>query len=232
MQTNRLSQSRTQAGVDAGLREHMNSVYNRMGLGVMITALTAWAVSSSPDLMMLFLGGPQKWIVMLAPIAIIWFGFNPARMSSQQLKLSFLGLSVLYGISFSVIALAFAGADIARAFFVTSIMFVGISIFGYTTKKDLSAIGTFCLMAFLGAFVVSIIGMFFEYSSGFEMLIDIVVVVAMSGMTAWETQSTKEQYNSAYGAEMNSRMAWSSALSLYLSFVIMFSHILRLMSDR
>ncbi len=232
MQTNRYSQSRTQTNIDVGLRDHMQSVYNRMGLGVMVTALTAWVVSSSPDLMMLFLGGPQKWIVMLAPLAIVWFGFNPARMNSKQLMMAFLGVSFLYGVSFSVIALAFAGADIARAFFVTSIMFVGLSIFGYTTKKDLSAIGTFCFMAIIGVLVVSMIGLFVEYSSGFEMLLNIVVVLAFAGMTAWETQATKEQYNSAYGAEMNSRLAWSSALSLYISFVVMFSHILSLMSDR
>ena len=107
MQTDRFSQTQSQSKqVDAGLRAHMSSVYNRMTVGILITAITAWLVSNSPALMVMLLGGPQAYVIMLAPLAIVWFGFNPASMSSQKLKLSFVAVSVIYGISFSTIALA------------------------------------------------------------------------------------------------------------------------------
>ncbi len=233
MQTNRSShaQSRTQQ-IDAGLRDHMNSVYNRMSLGILITAITAWLVSSTPALFALLMGGPQAYIFMFAPLAIIWFGFNPRTMSSSKLKMVFVGLSVVYGISFSVIGLAFAGADIARAFFVTSAMFAGLSIFGYTTKKDLSALGTFCMMGLLGLIVLSLIGIFVPFSSGMEFMISIGIVAVISGLTAWETQSAKSMYHAGQDKEINSRMAWASALSLYINFIIMFTHVLNLMQDR
>ncbi len=233
MQTNRFSNAQTSgAEIDAGLRTHMQSVYNRMTVGVLVTAITAWIVSSSPDLMMMLLGGPQKYIVLFGPLAIIWFGFNPATMSSSKLKMAFMGVSVLYGISFSTIAFAFAGADIARAFFITSGMFAGLSIYGYTTKKDLTALGSFCIMALIGLIVVSVIGMFIGFSSGVETMLSVGIVLVISGLTAWETQNTKRMYNPANGEEINSRMAWAAALSLYINFVIMFTHILQLMSNR
>ena len=225
------AQSRTQE-IDAGLRTHMLSVYNRMTVGVLITAIVAWVVSSSPELMMMLLGGPQKYLVLFGPLAIVWFGFNPMTMSSQKLKLAFVGVSVLYGISFSALALAFAGADIARAFFITSGMFAGLSILGYTTKKDLTALGAFSSMALIGLILVSVVGMFVGFSSGMETLLSVGIVLVMAGLTAWETQNTKRMYNPANGDEINSRMAWSAALSLYISFVIMFTHILQLMSNR
>jgi len=232
MQTNRFSSTQSTTNIDVGLRTHMQSVYNRMTIGVLITAITAWIVSSSPELMNLFLGGPQKYLVIFGPLAIVWFGFRPETMSSQKLKLAFIGVSVLYGISFSTIAIAFAGADIARAFFITSAMFAGLSIYGYTTKKDLTALGSFCIMALIGLIIVSIVGMFIGFSSGIETMLSIGIVLVMAGLTAWETQSTKRMYNPANGSEVNSRMAWSAALSLYISFVIMFTHILQLMSNR
>ncbi len=232
MQTDRYSTTQSNTEIDVGLRTHMQSVYNRMTIGVLVTAITAWIVSSSPDLMMLFLGGPQKYVVLFAPLAIIWFGFNPATMSSGKLKMAFVGVSVLYGISFSTIAFAFAGADIARAFFITSAMFAGLSIYGYTTKKDLTALGSFCIMALIGLIVVSVIGMFVGFSSGVETMISVGIVLVMAGLTAWETQNTKRMYHPSNGSEINSRMAWSAALSLYISFVIMFTHILNLMQQR
>lgn len=234
MQPDYRTQSTTSTGVryDAGLREHMGRVYNRMTLGVLVTALTAWMVSSSPALMQLFLGGPQAWIIMLAPIGLVWFGFNPRTMSSGKLMAVFLAISVLYGISFSTIAIAFTGEAIARAFFVSAAMFAGLSIFGYTTKKDLSGLGTFAFMAIIGVLIMSVIGMFIGFSSQMHFIINIVAVLAFAGITAWETQNTKEIYNPANGDEANSRLGWHSALSLYISFVAIFVHMLQLMSQR
>lgn len=232
MQTDRFSQTGINTEVDAGLRSHMLSVYNRMTLGILITAITAWAVSNSPELMSLLLGGPQRIIVMLAPLAIIWFGFNPMTMSSSKLKVSFIALSIVYGISFSAIALVYAQTDIARAFFITSAMFASLSIFGYTTKTDLAPMRKFLFMAMIGLVIVGITGMFVQYSNGIQIGISVLSVLVFAGLTAWETQNTKRMYNPANGAELNSRMAWSAALTLYISFIAMFTHILNLMQQR
>jgi len=237
MENNRFSSvsPATQSGTttyDAGLRAHMNRVYSRMTVGLMVTALVSWFVSSSPALLQLFLGGPQAYIVMFAPVAIVWFGFNPGRMKSSQLMVSFMAVSVLYGISLSTIALVFSGESIARAFFVTTAMFAGLSVFGYTTKKDLTALGTFCFMGMIGLFALSVLGLFFSYSSGMQFFLNLGVVAVFSGLTAWETQTTKQMYHVSNGEEANSRMAWSSALSLYISFVAIFINMLQLMNQR
>ncbi len=221
----------TAVGYDAGLRAHMQQVYNRMAAGVLITAVTAWIVSSTPALLQLFMGGPQAYIVIFAPLALIWFGFNPARMTSKQLMLSFGALSILYGISFSVLGVMFTNESIARAFFVASAMFAGLSIYGYTTKKSLDAIGSFCVMGVWGLLVASLLNLFFQ-SPMMQNVIAGVGIIAFAGITAWYTQMTKETYSMSNGDEMNSRMAWSAALNLYIAFIAMFQYILQFMGER
>ncbi|MFN3826323.1 MAG: Bax inhibitor-1 family protein [Micavibrio sp.] len=218
------------ASVDAGLRSHMQSVYNRMTLGVLVTAITSFIVANTPALMSLFLGGPQAYIVMLAPLAVIWFGFNPMTMPASKLKISFLLLSVLYGISFAAIFLAYAKTDIARAFFIASAMFAGLSIFGYTTRKNLDGLGTFAVMGVWGVLILGLINLFIG-SSSLMNVISVVSIIAFSGITAWQTQSMKEMYSAANGSEANSRMAWAAALNLYISFVALFTHILHLLGN-
>ena len=146
--------------------------------------------------------------------------------------MAFVGVSVLYGISFSVLALKYAGADIARAFFITSAMFASLSIYGYTTKRDLAPMAKFIFMGVIGLVIVGVTGMFVQYSSTMQMGISALSVLIFAGVTVWETQNTKRMFNAGNGAEVNSRLAWSAALSLYISFVVMFTHILRLMSNR
>ncbi len=216
--------------IDAGLRSHLQSIYNRMTLGVLVTAIVAYVVAQSPALLQLFLGGPQAYVVMFAPLAVVWFGFNPMTMSSSKLRISFFVLSVLYGISFATICLAYAKEDIARAFFITSAMFAALSIFGYSTKKNLDALGTFAFMGVIGALVLIVINLFVQ-SSMLMNVISGVSIVAFAGMTAWQTQSMKEMYSAANTSESNSRMAWAAALNLYISFIIMFSHILRIVGN-
>ncbi len=218
------------ASVDAGLRAHMQSIYNRMCLGVLVTAITSFVVANSPALMQLFLGGPQAYVVMLAPLAVVWFGFNPMTMSSGKLRISFFLLSVLYGISFATIFMAYAKEDIARAFFITSAMFAGLSIFGYTTRMNLDGMRTFIVMGIIGVLIASVINLFVQ-SSMMMFIISIVSVVAFSGMTAWQTQNMKEMYSAANGAESNSRMGWAAALNLYVSFIALFSNILHLIGN-
>lgn len=223
-------------GIDAGLKAHMQSVYNRMTAGVFITAITSYLVSQSPALMSFFLGGPQAYIVMLAPLAILWFGFRPERMSPSQLMTSFGLLSVVYGISFSVIFLAYTQTSIAQAFFMATALFAGLSIFGYATKKNLDGLGTFAVMGVWGVFILSI-GTMIAAAMGANVTMMSTIIsglglLAFSGITAWQTQTTKEMYRESYGADSNSRMAWAAALNLYVSFIAMFQYILRFVGNR
>lgn len=224
------------SAIDAGLKAHMQSVYNRMTAGVFITGIVAWFVGNSPALLNFFLGGPQAYIVMIAPLAVLWFGFRPERMTPSQLMMSFGALSVLYGISFATIFTIYPVADIAQAFFMATALFAGLSIFGYVTKKNLDGLGTFAIMGVWGVFVLSIgtmiAGAFGANVTGMQMVISGLSLLAFSGVTAWQTQTTKEMYHPSYGADANSRMAWAAALNLYISFIAMFQSILSLLNSR
>lgn len=228
---NQTTQSRATT-YDAGLRAHMQRIYNRMSLGVLVTALTALGVAATPALMSFFMTSPIVYVVMFAPLAILWFGFNPMTMPQSRLQFSFFAISILYGISFSVIFYAFAKEDIFRAFFVASGMFAGLSIFGYTTKKNLDGLMSFAVMGVWGILIMSILNMFIFKSAGIFDLISAIGILAFSGITAWQTQAMKEMYSPAHGDEANSRMAWSAALNLYISFIALFQHILHFMNQR
>lgn len=222
--------------IDEGLRKHMNSIYARMSAGVLVTALVALVVGSSPMLLNLFLGGPQKYLVIFAPLAVVWFGFRPDRMPASQLMAAFFGIAVLYGISFAAIA-AVATADptfamaVAKAFFIATIMFAGLSIIGYTTKKDLSGMQTFLTMGILGLVGISVINIFFQ-NSMMSNLIAGAGILLFSGLTVFQTQQMKEMYNPNTPAEYASRMAWAAALNLYISFIAMFQYILHFLNQR
>ena len=207
-----------------------------MTAGVFITALVSWFVGNSPALLKFFLGGPQAYLIMLAPLAVIWFGFRPERMSPSQLKLSFGALSVLYGISFATIFAVYPVASIAQAFFMATALFAGLSIFGYATKKNLDGLGTFAVMGVWGVFILSIgtmvAGAFGANISGMQTIVSGLGLLAFSGVTAWQTQTTKEMYHPSYGDDANSRMAWSAALNLYVSFIAIFQYILSLLNSR
>ncbi len=228
--------SRSASIYDAGLKAHMQSVYNRMTVGVFITGIVAYFVGNSPALLNFFLGGPQAYIVMLAPLAIIWFGFRPERMAPSQLKLTFGILSVIYGISFATIFAAYTTASIAQAFFMATALFAGLSIFGYVTKKNLDGLGTFAVMGVIGVLVLSlgtmVAGMFGVDTSMMQTVIAGLGLLVFSGLTAWETQTTKEMYSAGNAGDANSRMAWAAALNLYLSFIMLFQYIMHFVDNR
>lgn len=235
--TDRFSNVRSQSrDIDAGLQRYMQTIYNRMAMGVLVTALTAWGVSSVPDLMYMLLGTPVKYLIIFGPLAILWFGFNPATMSANKLMVSFFGISILYGITFSAIALIADVGTIARAFFVASAMFAGLSIFGYTTRKNLDALGTFAIMGIMGIFFASlglmVASMFGIQTSMMQNVIAGVGIVAFSGITAWQTQQMKELYNSSFSEEFTSRISWAAALNLYVSFIALFQYIFHFMNQR
>ncbi|MBN8520443.1 MAG: Bax inhibitor-1/YccA family protein [Alphaproteobacteria bacterium] len=221
---------------DAGLRAHMQRVYNRMTVGVLLTGLTAWFVSSSPALMSLFMGGPQAYVIMLAPLAVIWFGFRPQTMSHKALMAVFGLLCVLYGISFSTIFAVFTGESIARAFFMATALYAGLSVFGYVTKKNLDGLGTFAVMGVWAVLILAvgtmIAGAFGVETSMMQSIISGIGLIAFSGITAWQTQTTKEMYSSAYSDDANSRMGWAAALNLYVSFIAIFQYILHFVGQR
>lgn len=228
---NQTSSSQTSVTFDASLRSHMSRIYNRMTLGVLLTAVVSYFVGNSPELLSLFLGGPQKWIVMLAPLAIVFFGFNPAKMSAKGMSISFFLLSALYGVSFASIFAIFTDESIAKAFFIATAMFAGLSIFGYTTKKNLDGVGSFAVMGVWGVLILGLINIFVE-STLMGNLISVVSIIAFAGITAWETQRMKEMYSPRADAEIMSRMSWLAALNLYISFIAMFQNILSLMGNR
>lgn len=230
--------ARTGAAVDAGLRAHMQNVYNRMTLGLAITAVVAYIASHAITIMQIITNPLVALPLALAPLAVIWFGFRPDRMSSSQLRATFILLSVLYGLSFATIFLVYVPADIVRALLMTTIMFAGLSIYGYVTKRDLGPVGTFCYMAMLGLLAFSV---FYMLGAAFNMveaspmisnIISIASIFIFAGLTAWETQATKEMYRASNGDEINSRMAWAAALNLYISFIVLFQNILQLTSNR
>lgn len=225
------SSSQSSVTFDAGLRAHMSRIYNRMTLGVLVTAVVSYFVGNSPELLAMVASGPQMWLIAFAPLAIVFFGFNPAKMSAKGMSVSFFLLSFLYGLSFAVIFRVFTGESIASAFFIATSMFAGLSIVGYTTKKNLDGLGSFAVMGVWGVFILALINLFVG-SSLIGNMISVVSIIAFAGITAWETQRMKEMYSPRADAEMMSRMSWLSALNLYISFVAMFQNILHLMGNR
>ena len=222
--------------VDAGLRKHMNNIYAKMTAGVLVTAITALVISSSDLLLKLFLGGPQAFAFALAPAAVMWFGFRPEKHSASKLQLAFFVISVLYGISFASISYlatndpAYA-SSVAKAFFIVTSMFAGLSIFGYTTKKDLSGFRTFLVMGIMGLFGFSIINMFFQN----DMMTNIIAFAGIplfAGLTVWQTQDMKRMYSANLPPEMAQRYGWAAALNLYVSFIAMFQYILHFLNQR
>ena len=155
--------SGARADIDEGLRSYMMKVYNTMGMGLVVTALTSLAVVSIPALYNMIFGTPLFWVVAFAPLAFIWFGFGPRAMmtkTSAQLKTRFYLFASLFGLSMASLFEMFTGASIVRVFFITSGMFLATSLWGYATKKDLSGFGSFLFMGLIGIIIASVVNIF------------------------------------------------------------------------
>ncbi len=232
MENNRytIPKSGAAASVDAGLRAHFQKVYNTMALGLILTGVTAYGVSSSPDLFRAFHGTFLGLIVALAPLGIIFFGLTPRRAQTMSLGAVtglYYALTALIGISLSYIFLAYGNESIARVFFITAGMFAGTSIYGYTTRKDLSGMGSLMLMGLLGIIIASIVNIFM-HSSMLQFVVSWASVIVFTGLIAWDTQYIKEAYRVSSGRETSAKMAVMGALSLYLNFINLFMTMLRL----
>jgi uncharacterized protein len=217
---------------DAGLRQHMLRVYNYMGSGVFLTGIVAMLVASSPAIYQPIFGTPLKWVVMLAPLAFVFFfSFRIERMSAATAQMAYWAFAAVMGLSLSSVFLVFTGVSIAQTFFVTAIMFLAMSLWGYTTKQDLSRFGSFLMMGVIGVVIASLVNLFLQ-SSALQFAVSIIGVLVFTGLTAWDTQNIKAQYAENLGHETNSKMAVFGALSLYLNFVNIFQLLLNLTGER
>ncbi|MER2507222.1 Bax inhibitor-1/YccA family protein [Amaricoccus sp.] len=237
------------ARIDEGLRSHMNRVYGLMAVAMVITGLVAWIVgtdfvraSSGQPTAIIPVGvlqamftSPLKWVVMFAPLGFVFAisaGVN--RMSQGTLQLLFWAFAAVMGLSISWIFAIFTGASIAQTFFVTAVAFAGLSLYGYTTKKDLSGMGTFLFMGLIGLIVASLVNIFLQ-SSALQFAVSVIGVLIFAGLTAYDTQTIKNQYlqlRAAEGQEFLGKSAILGALSLYLNFINMFMFLLQLFGNR
>ncbi|SLN46942.1 Bax inhibitor-1/YccA family protein [Roseisalinus antarcticus] len=229
------------ADIDAGLRDHMNKVYGTMSVGMLITFAVAWAVGTSPALLSVF-RDPNTlqpnilgWVIMFAPLIMVFaFGAMINRLSAAGAQVFFYAFAALMGLSLSWIFVAFTDFSIAQVFLVTSISFAGLSLWGYTTKKDISAWGSFLIMGVIGLIVASIINMFLQ-SGGVAFAISVLGVLIFAGLTAYDTQNIKNTYI-AHAAQSDQewlgKAAIMGALNLYLDFINMFMFLLQLLGNR
>lgn len=213
---------------DEGLRQHMLRVYNYMGLGLVITGLVAFIVGTTPELYGPLFSTPLKWVVMLAPLAFVFFfSFKMQTMSAASAQTTFYVFSAVMGLSLASVFLVFTGASIARTFFIAATMFGATSLYGYVTKRDLSKFGSFLMMGLIGVVIASIVNIFLG-SSALQFAVSVIGVLVFTGLTAWDTQNIKEQYAENAGIEANQKLAVFGALSLYLNFVNIFQLLLSL----
>jgi hypothetical protein len=223
----------TQVAFDAGLRTYMLKVYNYMASGVLLTGIVAMLFASSglaQDIM--FGGGPLKWLIILSPLAIVFaMSFGQNKFSTFTLQAMFWGFAALMGLSMSTIFLVYTGASIAQTFFATAAAFLGLSLYGYTTKKDLSGWGSFLIMGVIGILVAMVINIFLQ-STIMQLVISAIGVLIFAGLTAYDTQRIKSMYSYVAGTDMVGKTVVLSALSLYLDFINMFQFLLYFMGGR
>ena len=222
-------------GIDEGLKAHMNKVYGLMSVGMLITGLVAYVVGTNEMLLAQIFGTPLKWVVMFAPLAVVFaFGAMINRMSASTARLVFLGYAALMGLSISFIFAVYTGVSIAHTFLVTAIAFAGLSLYGYTTKRDLSGMGTFLVMGLIGLIVASIVNIFLA-SSAVAFAISVIGVLIFAGLTAFDTQNIKLMYlqHAQMGdSEWMAKSAILGALNLYLDFLNMFMFLLQFLGNR
>ncbi|WP_420383997.1 Bax inhibitor-1/YccA family protein [Novosphingobium sp.] len=216
---------------DAGLRRHMLSIYNYMASGVTLSGIVALGFSASgmADQVM---HGPLRLVISLAPLAFVMvmsFGIN--RLSTSAMQGLFWAFSVTMGLSLSSIFQVYTGPSIAVTFFATAGAFAGLSLFGYTTQKNLSGMGTFLIMGLVGIMIASLVNIFL-HSPGLAWGISFLGVLLFAGLTAYDTQRLKDQYRYVAGTTMAGKAVIMGALQLYLDFINMFMFLLRFMGDR
>ena len=242
-----ISRTRTvdQAEFDAGLRAHMLRVYNYMASGLALTGIFAVVIAQMSVVtndagqitaltnfgQTLFASG-FKWVVMLAPLGLVFFlSARLHKMTQSTAQGVFWLYAAMMGISLATIFIAFTGASIARVFFITAGTFAGMSLWAYTTKKDLSGWGSFLMMGLIGIIIAAVVNMFIQ-SSALQFAVSVIGVLVFVGLTAYDTQNIKNEYADHYDEETQGKLAISGALRLYLDFINLFIMLLHLFGDR
>jgi FtsH-binding integral membrane protein len=232
-----------QVAVDAGLRAHMIRVYNYMAAGVALTGLVAWFTFSAAvtqtgaGLELTSFGhtiyqGPLMWVLVLAPLGLVFFlSYGINRLSVGAALALFFVYAGLLGVSLSSIFLVYTGQSITRVFFISAATFGALSLWGYTTQRDLTGMGSFMFMGLIGIVIASLVNMFL-HSNGLQWAISIIGVLVFAGLTAYDTQRIKEMYDPMSDGTVAGRKAVMGALSLYLDFINLFMMLLRLFGDR
>ncbi|TAN57843.1 MAG: Bax inhibitor-1/YccA family protein [Rhodospirillales bacterium] len=219
-------------GIDLGLRSYMLRVYNYMGSGLALTGIVAMLVASNEALMQTLFNSGLMWVVLLAPLGLVLLlSFRIQKMSLGAVQATFWGYAALMGASLAPIFVVYTGASIARTFFICAATFAGMSLYGYTTKKDLSGIGSFLIMGLWGLILAGLVNLFLQ-SSMLQFVISAAGVLIFTGLTAWDTQKIKEMYLEADGHEIAGKKAVMGALALYMDFLNLFLMLLRFFGER
>lgn len=223
------------AEIDTGLRAHMNKVYGLMSVAMLITGGVAWAVGTNEAMLTTIYTTPLKWIVMFLPLALVFaFGAVIGRLSVAAAQLFFYVYAASVGLSLAYIFAVFTGVSITSTFLITAIAFAGLSLYGYTTKRDLAPFGAFLVMGLIGLVVAMIVNIFLA-SSALAFAISTIGVLIFAGLTAWDTQTIKNTYLAhaqAGDQEWLGKAAIMGALNLYLDFINLFMFLLQFMGDR
>ncbi|AJD43154.1 MULTISPECIES: Bax inhibitor-1/YccA family protein [Rhizobium] len=234
-------QSRAQTGemIDQGLRSYMLKVYNLMALGLAITGVAAFL-----SFQLAFADGqltafgqaiyvsPLKWVVIFAPLALVFFlSFRIGRMSVSAAQTTFWVYAALVGLSLSSLLLIYTGESVVQTFFITAASFGALSLYGYSTKRDLSAMGSFLIMGLFGLIIASLVNIFLA-SSAMQFAISVIGVLIFAGLTAYDTQRIKEMYFEADDVAVAGRKAIIGALTLYLDFINLFMFLLQFLGNR
>tara|TARA_B100000767_G_C19666545_1_gene493363 strand:- start:219 stop:950 length:732 start_codon:yes stop_codon:yes gene_type:complete len=226
--------------IDVGLRAYMLGVYNHMTTALAITGFFALGLSFlvGPSIYELtsfgqtLYGGPLKWLVMLAPLAMVFYiSAKLNSISASKARNLFYIYSGLMGLSLSSLLLVYTNESVVRVFFITSAAFASLSIYGYTTKKNLSAFGSFLIMGVFGLIIASIVNIFLA-SSGLAFIISILGVLIFAGLTAYDTQKIKNMYLAGDDMEVSGKKSVMGALTLYLDFILMFQFLLMFLGNR
>lgn len=219
------------ATYDMGLRRHMLAIYNYMASGVLLSGIVAMLFAQSGFAAQV-MATPLRWLIILAPLGFVFaMSFGALKMKTATLQALFWGFCVVMGLSMSTIFLVYTGASIATTFFTTAIAFAGLSLVGYTTKRNLSAMGAFMTMGLIGLIVAMVVNMFLQ-SSGLQLAISMLGVLIFAGLTAWDTQRLREEYYMLQGTDFVGKAVILGALTLYLDFINMFQFLLSFLGSR
>lgn len=245
-----VAQSGRAAEIDQGLRSYMLGVYNNMVIGLAITGLIAYgakmlATTADPNLAVARIGhtyltsfgqaiylSPLAWVIIFAPLLfVLFFSFRINQMTAATARAVFFVFAASMGLSLSVLVLIYTGASIANAFFITAGAFGALSLYGYTTPRSLTGMGSFLIMGVFGLIIASVVNIF-VHSSGFQFAISILAVLIFAGLTAYDTQSIKEMYIASDDYEVATKKSVNGALRLYIDFINIFQSLLYLTGSR